>query len=186
MTRNVRGSLFADYVRMIRGHKAIDWKRHLREDDLRFLAERIDPRTWYPMETFERMGEAILIEVAQRQVVAVRMWGRFQVDQLRAAQPELVAPRDPVETMNRFRILRATFFDFDALEVGMLVEDQAQIFVHYYMGATAEEAAAYQTMGFFERLLELAGASNITASFPSRSWVGDPRTLLELSWLPPI
>jgi hypothetical protein len=51
------------------------------------------------------------------------------------------------------------------------------------MGAKAEEAASFQTMGFFERQLELAGASNVSALLKQRSWAGDPRTLLELNWM---
>jgi hypothetical protein len=41
-------------------------------------------------------------------------------------------------------------------------------------------------MGFFEGLLELAGAKQISAEFREKSWIGDPRTRLELKWkLPP-
>jgi len=50
------------------------------------------------------------------------------------------------------------------------------------MGARAEEAASLQTMGFFERQLELAGATNVTAKLSERSWAGDARTLLQLNW----
>ena len=49
------------------------------------------------------------------------------------------------------------------------------------MGAAAEEAAAVPTMGFFERLLEAAGATD-TASVGSRSWIGEARTLLRVRW----
>ena len=94
----------------------------------------------------------------------------------------LLAPDDPVETLNRFRVLRETFFDFDALEVLLLHDGEAQIVIRYYMGMPAEEAASYQTMGFFEGLLELAEAKNITAQFRERSWAGDPRTRLVLTW----
>lgn len=53
------------------------------------------------------------------------------------------------------------------------------------MGARAEEAAAFQPLGFFERQLELAGATNVGAQLVQRSWAGDARTLLQLSWDPP-
>jgi hypothetical protein len=85
----------------------------------------------------------------------------------------------------RFRVLRATFFDFDALLVSTLVDDHAHIVIHYYMGSMAEEAASYQTMGFFERLLELAGARDVHAKFAKRSWMNDDETVLEIVWKPP-
>jgi len=40
-------------------------------------------------------------------------------------------------------------------------------------------------MGFFEGLLELAGARDVRAAFQHRSWDGDPRTLLVIRWAPP-
>jgi hypothetical protein len=180
--RSVKGILFAEYVRMIRCNKQYDWASQLASEDLAFLQTKIDLAGWYPMETFERFGNAILRFVALDQLEAVRMWGRFSVDELRAAQPNLVALGDPMETLQRFRVLRATYFDFDALDIALLHEDEAQIVISYYMGARAEEAASYQTMGFFERQIELAGGSNVAAQLSERSWAGDARTLLRLSW----
>jgi hypothetical protein len=183
--RHVKGVLFVDYVRMLRGHKDLDWYAHLAPEDLPYLKERIDPGGWYPMATFERFGDQILRVVARGELLAVRMWGRLSVDQLRAAYPTLLEPGDPVETLNRFRVLRATYFDFDALEVQMLHDDQAQIAIGYHMGMPAEEAASFQTMGFFERLLELAGAVEVVARFRETSWTGAPRTILTLDWKMP-
>jgi hypothetical protein len=180
--RSVKGVLFLDYVRMIRSHKGVDWSKHLSAADLQHLSARIDVRAWYPMAAFERMGNAILTEIAGGQVEAARMWGRLQVDSVRAQTPALVAEQDPVETLMRFRVLRATFFDFDALSVSSLTEGHARVRVRYHMGAMAEEAASYQTMGFFERLVELSGATSIRARFTARSWAGDPETIFELDW----
>lgn len=182
MKRNVKGQLFADYVRMLRGRKDVDWSKRLQPEDMSFLITRIDQNGWYPMESFERMGNAILAEVAGSDLEAVRLWGRFSVDALRAQNPQLVADGDPVETLMRFRVLRSTFFDFDALEIPTLVDGQAMIVIRYHMGETAEEAASYQTMGFFERLLEIGGALNVYAQFKERSWNGDARTVLEVLW----
>ena len=182
MTRRVKGVLFADYVRMIRGHKDVDWSKHLAPEDMTYLTLRIEPDAWYPMATFERFGNAILSEVAAGQLEAVRMWGRFSVDQLRSTAPMLVCEGEPVETLMRFRVLRSTYFDFDALHVATLFDGHAEIEIRYHMGKMAEEAASYQTMGFFERLLEVAGATEVYSRFLQRSWAGDPRTLLELSW----
>ncbi len=180
--RQVKGVLFADYVRMIRAVKSYDWTKRLSPRELAFVKAPVDHAKWYPMDVFEQLGNAILEVIAQGQLELVRMWGRTQVDQLRAQQPILVADRDPVETLNRFRVLRSTYFDFDTLSVPLLHLDEAQILIDYQMGMPAEEAASYQTMGFFERLLEIAGAQDVSARFSSRSWAGEGRTLLTLHW----
>jgi hypothetical protein len=180
--RQVKGVLFADYVRMLRSLKGIDWSAHLQPDDLPYLKTKIEGDQWYPMETFERMGNAILRKIARGDLEAVRQWGRLQTDLLVKQYPSLVDPDDPVETLNRFRVLRSTFFDFDAIEIVVLVDGEADVIVRYHMGMPAEEAACYQTMGFFQREIELAGGTKVSAQFVERSWAGDPRTLMSLRW----
>jgi hypothetical protein len=183
--RQVRGVLFVDYVRMLRSQKHVDWTEHLAADDLPYLQTQIDPAGWYPMATFERMGNAILAKVAHGDLFPVQLWGRYSAAQLRKANPMLLAPGDPPETLSRFCVMRETFFDFHALEVPMLHDDEVHVVVRYQMGMPAEEAASYQTMGVFEGLLELAGARDVRAKFQHKSWDGDTRTLMELAWKPP-
>lgn len=183
--RHVRGVLFVDYVRMLRSQKSIDWSSLLPAEDVEYLASKIDPDAWYPMATFERLGNQILRLVSRGELFPVQMWGRYSAAQLRAANPSLLAPNDPIETLNRFRVLRATFFDFLALEVLLLHDGEAEIVVRYHMGMPAEEAASYQTLGFFEGLLDLSGAKDIHGELREKSWADSGRTLLALRWTSP-
>lgn len=183
--RHVKGLLFLDYVRMVKAHKGVEWDTFLDPGDLHYLSDRIDITGWYPMATFERLGNAILRFVAGNQLFPVQLWGRYSAGQLHAAHPMLLAPGDPLESINRFQVLRQTFFDFDALSVPLIHPGAAQIVIRYHMGRTAEEAASYQAMGFFEGLLELSGARDIDARFRQRAWDGDPQTRLDLSWTLP-
>jgi hypothetical protein len=182
----VKGILFVDYVRMLRAHKGVDWSERLLPDDLPYLHRRIHPGSWYPMDTFERMGNQILELVARGDLGAVREWGRRSVDQLRADLPGLIAYGDPMESISRFQVLRSVYFDFDAIEILMLHEGAALIGITYHMGMPAEQAACCQTQGFFERLLELSGAVDVVAGFGERSWAGDGRTVLAIEWNMPM
>jgi hypothetical protein len=181
----VKGILFLDYVRMLKAYKGVEWNTLLPPEDVGYLDQQIDKTGWYPMETFERMGNQILHFVARDQLAPVQMWGRYSAQQLRADHPMLLSPNDPVESINRFRVMRQTFFDFEALTIVMLHEGDAQIAIQYYMGMPAEEAASVQTMGFFEGLLDLAGAKQVRATFSEKSWAGSKRTLLDLRWTMP-
>jgi hypothetical protein len=180
--RQVKGVLFVDYVRMAKAHKSVEWHVVLDPGDVHYLEEPIDPAAWYPMATFERLGNAILRYIAGNQLTPVQLWGRYSATQLHTANPLLLAAGDPVESINRFRVLRQTYFDFDALGIPLLHPGAAQIVIRYHMGRVAEEAACYQTMGFFEGLVELAGGTKVDARFRQRSWDGDPQTRLDLSW----
>lgn len=182
MQRNVRGVLYLDYVRMVRAFKTVDWSAHLPPADIALIDSRIDPNSWYPMESFERLGNAILAHVANNDLESVRAWGGIQVGPLREANPALVAAGNAIETLMRFKVLRATYFDFPALDIPTLIDNHAEIEIRYHMGPTAEEAACFQTMGFFEGLLRAAGANDVYARFDQRAWKGDPRTMLVIDW----
>ncbi len=169
---------------MLKARKAMALPE-LKPEDFVFLSTPIVLDGWYPMESFERMGNAILRVVANGQISLVELWGRYSAGQQYAANVKLLAPGDPVETLNRFRVLRETFFDFNALELTMLHDEEALIEIHYYMGKVAEEAASYQALGFFAALLELAGARDVTGTFRQRSWADDAKTVLQLRWNPP-
>jgi hypothetical protein len=182
LNRCVRGILFVDYVKMVRGKKSIDWSPYLDDVDREVIAQPIDLDAWYPMETFERLGLGIVREVAHAQLIAVRMWGRFQLDFVRTKFPTIVAEGDPRDTMMRFHAMRRAFFDYDALDVVEVLDDSATVAVQYRMGAEAEEAACWQTLGFCERLVELAGAKSVVGKLAAQSWNGAPRTLIDLKW----
>jgi len=167
---------------MIRGTKNVDWSRYLEPSDIEIAAGQVDPAAWYPMETFERYGVAILAEVGKGQLMAVRMWGRFQLDAVLTMHPALVAPGSPRESLMRFQVLRRTLFDYDALDVVDLEDGAAGVVVAYGMSPVAEEAASHQTLGFFERLVETAGGQDVYARFRTRSWQGDRTTRLDLDW----
>jgi len=185
MARCVRGHFFVEYVRMIRRRKEIDWERVFPAEDLPYLKQPIQPNEWYPMETFERFGVAILTEFEGATLGAVRSWGKLSASQYSAEHPTLVAVNDPVESLMRLKVMRSTLFNFSAFDIPMLVDRQARVAVTYHMGPVAEEAACHQTMGFCEEILSLSGATEIRAFFEERAWKGDPTTLFSLEWMGP-
>ena len=182
-TRHVKGTLFVDYVRMLRAHKGVDWGAYLTPSDLSYLTDRIYPSEWYPMEAFERMGVAVLRVIARDDLKLVKHFGRVEMEALCKQYDNLVAPDDPNESLVRFKVLRQSFFDFPALDIQDVFEDQADAIVNYGMGHDAEEAATWQTMGFFERLLERSGGSPVRVTLSKKSWAGDPQTRIHMEWM---
>jgi hypothetical protein len=133
------------------------------------------------MESFERMGLAILAELSP-DLETIRAWGRAQVDWLCRAHTDLVAQGDARDTLMRFRVLRASFFDYEALRIMELTDGDATLSISYGMSDRAEEAASWQTLGFFERLLEAAGATNVRAWFVEKSWASGKPTCVRIQW----
>ena len=166
---------------MMRANKAVDWGKHLLPQDLEHLVHRVDPSGWYPMATFERMGLAILAEL-RPDMETIRAWGRAQVEWLCMQNPSALVPGDVFETLMRFRVLRGSFFDYAALEIVDLTEGEATLVISYGMSERAEEAASWQTLGFFERLLEIAGATDVRASFGTKAWDDFLVTTARVRW----
>lgn len=182
MARQVKGVLFVDYVRMLRAHRESPWGAYLQPEDLPYLERRIEPALWYPMETFERLGLAILHAVAGDDLSLVRQWGRLSIAELASTVENIVVPGDPRETLMRFHVYRRSFFDFEAITMLQIDDVSADLRIDYGMSPVAEEAASFQALGFFEGLVELADGRSVEASFSERSWRGDTRTVLRVAW----
>jgi hypothetical protein len=182
LDKKVKGVLFVDYVRMMRSRKDVDWSRHLMPDDLSFLKKTIIDSEWYPFATFERMGVAILKEMASGNMEAVRSWGYVSIDNLITAHNALICHGNPRESLMRFQVLRSSFFNFNAVDLKVIYDNYAKLEISYGMCSMAEEAASYQAAGFFQKLLEESGAKNVRCTFAGKSWEGDPITILELEW----
>jgi hypothetical protein len=185
LSKRVKGILFVDYVRMIKSKKNVDWSEYLTPDDISFLNQTILESEWYPFDAFERMGVAILAifkEIDSSGLEAVHMWGRLSTDKLLNAHKSILCEGDPRESLMRFQVLRKSFFDFNSVNIPAIQDNYAKLKIGYGMCKIAEEAATYQTLGFFERLLELSGAKGIQHKFKSKSWEGDPVTVLEFYW----
>lgn len=174
--------LFLDYVRMLRS-SLTRGQRHLQPADTAFLQGRIDRDAWYPMDSFERLGLAILDEIVGHERDAIRLWGRGQVSTIIHFVPDLLAPGEPRDSVMRFGNFMGSLFDFPAITVDAVSDEDAAIVIDYGMSAPAEEAAAYQTMGFFEALVQEAGGAGLRAEFASASWLAPGRpTVLTLEW----
>ena len=184
MPGHVKGVLFADCVRMLRAHRDLTWHEFLQPDDLALVDETIDPDAWYPMDSFERLGIAILQTIAEGDFGMVRDWGRASVARVVGTNEQVLVPGDPRESLMRFSVLRRSLFDFEALNMLQLCDASASIGVEYGMQPLAERAAAVQTMGFFEGLIALADGGDVQAEFLETSWRGDRQTIIGFSWQP--
>jgi hypothetical protein len=184
MPGHVKGVLFADYVRMLRAHQGRTLLEFLQPEDLSFLQQTIDLTAWYPMDSFERLGVAIFQAIAEGDLGLVRDWGHASVARIVGSNQHVLVPGDPRESLMRFLVLRRSLFDFEALCVLQLCDASASIGVEYGMQPLAEQAAAVQTMGFFEGLIGLAKGGEVHGEFLETSWRGDRQTIIGFSWQP--
>ena len=180
--RHVRGVLFVDYVRMLRRQLGKDFAQQLIAEDQLVLNQRVETDHWYPMATFERLGLLILSKVVGPETDAIRLWGRSQVDAILQWLPDLTEAGNARDSVMRFQVFLSSLFDFDAVSIVGVDDESATITVGYGMGAQAEEAAAWQTVGFFESLVTACGGAGVVSRLVSSGWVEGRATTFELHW----
>ena len=182
MTKMVKGSLFSEYVRMIKKAKNADFSRHLAPEDQKYMQQQILASNWYPLQSYEHLGIAILHEIVKGDLHSIRLWGKASFNELVKVYRHLVKPGDPASSIRTFDRLKAGFFNFDALEIEQPSDTIAQLTLSIAETNAAKEAIAYQMTGMVERLLELSGARNIEYVFEGRQNANDPPSKVTLKW----
>lgn len=180
--RSVKGSLLIDFVKMIRGNPDLPWSEHMLPEDMDLVNQMILPASWYPMESFQRIGIAIFKLVAKEDYGLLRFYGRSMADKFNEELPGLVCEGRPADTLNKQGLIQQRLYSFDVAQT----EDvgPCHMIVHIY--TTPEEVAAKQMIeinsGLVERLLELSGATNIRVKLVEAVWEGAEKSSLEVKW----
>lgn len=181
--RHVRGVLFVDYVRMLR-RQLPSWREVLSPSDAELVGGRVDVDAWYPLTSFERLGVAILQHVVRGEHDSIRLWGRQQVQAILTYLPALKSDDDPRDSVMRFQTFLSSLFDFGAVTIDSVDDEEAVLRVGFGMGPLAEEAATWQCVGFFEELVAASNGREATGRLLSRSWLpGEPPTTFAVTWV---
>jgi CheY-like chemotaxis protein len=158
------------------------WRERADDEERKALETRVDVNEWYPMATFERLGLRILREIVGTETDSIRLWGRGQVQTILSFLPDLATADDPRESVMRFSNFLASLFDFKAVQVEGVDDEDAMLIIDYGMTELAEQAASWQTVGFFEELITASGGRGVRTSLESARWIGAPQTRVHLTW----
>ncbi len=180
--RHVKGTLCADYVKIIKKRKDIDWDKYLEPEDNILLEETILSSNWYSMETFMRMGLAVFKEIAGSNLNTVHGGGRIFMDELIKTYLNLVVVGDPLRSMEKFKMMRSRFFDFECMEITKVDDSTAELHLELGFGKDGDEAYTHHMVGAFERLLEMCKAKDIETEIIRKSWEGESESVVLLKW----
>jgi hypothetical protein len=183
MSKQVEGSLFAEYVQMIKKNKHISWNKHLGSSEMEFVDQTIHPSQWYPYEVYQQYGAAIFQEIAGGKPEVAYSWGKETMDRLAGLyKRNLIEKGDPLKSLSKLRALTRNVFNFDSFEMTVHGENHVDIAVDLTFGTEAIQGYSYQMLGSFQRLVELSGVDDVKAEFSAKSWEGDDKTVIELRW----
>jgi hypothetical protein len=184
----VKGSLVLEVARMIRANKEREWNKYLGDQDLELINSRVLASSWYPADVYERASYAIFMEIAKGSLEVARAWGKFVVqDIINRYYPNLVQERDVGLALEKFRVIRSQWFQFDdpkvtPIEIMKLGPDKAKIVIRSDHPVPFEPYA-HQAAGSFERVVELCGKTDVKATITEHDWKADqPWAIIILAW----
>ena len=180
--RSVKGSVIIDYLKIIRANPDLPWSDHLLPGDLEQLGQMILPASWYPVDLFQRMGQAIFKLVSKENYQVVRSFGRALADRLNAENPSLVVPGKGLDTVKKYLAIQGRLYSFEVFKLGEL--DPGRMVIHIQTSPEDKEdrLLVEAVSGTILRLIELAGGKNAEIKILKASWKGDDRISLEIAW----
>jgi hypothetical protein len=185
----VKGSMLMEVVRLIRANKDLNWDKHLTSEEINFADSKILPSNWYPLELYEHMSGAVLMEVGKGDLKNAWTWGRFIVGELVGkTYKNLFQGLDVMAAARKFVFFHRQFFKFDdpnfePLRLEVLSENEINIHVRTPLtGDRLIEPNSHQTAGSFERLVEFFGGKNPGLEFLEKQWEGAEATVIKVTW----
>jgi len=180
--RNVKGSLFVNYVKMIRAYPQLPWADHLKPEDLELINQLILPASWYPIEAMQRIGMAAFKLVAKENFAILRAYGRSLADQMHADNPGLVVKGRPLDTLHKYCAIQGRLYSFKSLDT-VDISPQHMI-VHIYSQPEDTWIPVYleQISGTVERLVELSGGRQVQIKLLESVLQGAKQNTLDMTW----
>lgn len=180
--RYVKGSLLLDFANMIETSPGLPWSDHLLPEDLELIGQMILPASWYPVESFQRIGLAAFVLLAKENYAIIRAYGRSLADKLNEEYPGMVCKGRASGTIEKHRAIQERLYSFEITRAEQI--GPGHIAVHIY--TTPEEVGVRPMMeinsGTVERLIELSGGRNIEVKVTEAVWEGADRSTLEVKW----
>ena len=178
----IKGTLFSEYVRMIKSSRDLPWDQYLTDEDFKLIEDRILASGWYPLDAYKRMGLAVFKLIAKSNVDAAWNWGRASMEGITKIYKNLLAVDTPGDAARRFCIIQRNVLNFEFLEVENVEPGTVKIHFLVKFGDEADHAYAYHFGGMLERLLELTSDSPEHLIILDKAWEGAEHTVFEMKW----
>jgi len=164
----VKGSMILDYVKVIRANKEKNWEPYLEPQDWDIIEGKILPSSWYPYETFQRIGLAIFREIAKSDLDTVRQFGRHSIKNFLNIYKTIIVPGDPGASLEKLASNQRLYMEGDfGIEVAAKGGDWLKYRIKAPPGEKDSEqleAYAHQLAGSAEEIVLQAGGRDVAVS----------------------
>jgi len=114
----VKGSMLIDMGKMVRRNHDKPWQKYLTMDDMKIVGGMIIPAAWYPLDTFRRVGIAVLEVFGQGRPESAEDWGKNLVDRVPSdLYKNFFDKNDPKNAIRNYVSVNMRVFDFMRLKM---------------------------------------------------------------------
>jgi hypothetical protein len=188
----IKGVLLMDFARIIRANKGLPWEEYVTGDDMELIQGKIMPSTWYPFDVLARIGYAVFMLVGKGDLKNAWSFGAFAMQDTfhKVYENVLFQENNPESLLKKFIVLRKQFIrfhdpEFETLKLEVSGPGRARIIFKLPEVNRYIEPYTHQLAGGFEKLLELAGAGDVSVNVNKIQSETEPASEIELAWSQP-
>ena len=179
--KKTKGSLLKYIVIPIRANKTGIYDEILTEEEKKFVNQQILDAVWYPYKYYKNLYNAIgKVEAKGDMEIAIK-WGYDQGKVvIKNMYKNLDEKRSPRHALTSYLHLVKLWFNFGAHD-GEIVSDNE---INVSIGDFDDdfEIFYFSTMGWLKAFFEGYLNTTISAKFLKKAWMGDDKTVYNLTW----
>ena len=179
--KKIKGALLKYFIINIRANKTGIYDEILTEKEKEIVNQQIHDAIWYPFEHYQIAFTAIFKVEAKGDVKEIIKWGHeFGKQIVSHMYGRSIKKRTLRHAITSYQHLLKLWFNFGELNEDIISDnefnlifdgDQPDFDLHYYI-------ALGWLKSFFEGYLQ----TEVTTKFLQKSWEGDEKTIINLSW----
>jgi len=163
----VKGTWFLPYVQMIRANKArkAEFDDFLQPQDWEIINNKVLVSSWYPFESYRRMGEAVFRVLARGDLQTVQATGQGLMREMLKTYKNMVVANDPIASLGKLLQNQSNFFrNIDSM-ISFTKKEPGQVEIqlamtHEFLADPVTLAFAHQIAGKMEELISQAGGKH--------------------------
>jgi hypothetical protein len=182
--RKCKGSMFTDLIKLIKAVPGADWNRYLKAEDWEIINGLCLPTTWYPIESYMRMGYAAFQLISGGDVARVRVFGLAAMKELwEGPYKPFLDRHDPFEAVQKFLDLRRAVFNFSKMEMERKSGSSLRVRISE-LGNFDNGIELFLTLTgvHFLELVRLNGGESPTLETSREGRAHDPVLIFDLKW----
>jgi hypothetical protein len=182
--RMVKGSIVSDMVKVVNALKDLPWDQHLKKEDFEIINSMVLPTGWYPLDFYQRVGNAVYKLVANEDIKAASIFGETAMKELyEGPYRPFLDKGDPHVAIAKFLELRRGLFNFSNMVSNKTGEKSIHVLISE-LGDYTEGMEPFQILigVHFEKLIEYNGGQNVKMKTEHKLVDGDSKFDFDLEW----